>query len=257
MIELEHVSVAFASGSSTDPFQALSDVNLQVEKGRFVSLVGPSGCGKSTVLNMIAGLLRPTEGVVNYDDREVRGFNTKVGYLTQQDTLLPWRRVDRNVGLALELRHVPKDVRRERTAAALAQVGLADFARYYPSQLSGGMKKRAALARTLVYEPETLLMDEPYGAIDAILRVSLHEMLLALWERQNLTVVFVTHDLEEALLLSDEVVVFGTRPGRILHIEQVPFGRPRDIRTLRSDPDFRDILAKLWSYLGMSAESES
>jgi NitT/TauT family transport system ATP-binding protein len=239
----------FTNTDGGQDFQALRDINLRIEKGSFVCLVGPSGCGKSTVLNLIAGLLQPTEGAVLCGDREVKGINTSVGYLTQHETLLPWRHVDTNVGLALEIRHLPQQERREQVAKALESVGLSGYERFYPSQLSGGMRKRAALARTLIYEPETLLMDEPYGAIDAIRRSSLHDMLLKLWADQKLTVVFVTHDLEEALLLADQVVVFGAHPGRIVHVQKVPFARPRNLQALRAEPQFTEMWESLWAYL--------
>jgi NitT/TauT family transport system ATP-binding protein len=251
MIELEHVAMRF-TGADRNSYEALHDVNLTIERGKFVCLVGPSGCGKSTVLNMIAGLIAPTEGEVRYAGQQQRGVNVNAGYITQKDNLLPWRKLERNVSIALEYQRVPRVERRQRVEAVIERVGLAGFEKYYPSQLSGGMRKRATLARTLVYEPETLLLDEPFGAVDAIQRLDLHAMLLDLWARANLTVIFVTHDLEEALLLADEVVVFGTRPGRIVHREPVPFQRPRDILALRGDPEFGELLSSLWHRLEAS-----
>lgn len=257
MIELAHVSKRFGAGKDRSSHQALHDVNLAIDKGRFVCLVGPSGCGKSTVLNMIAGLVKPSDGEIRYGGTPQQGINTHAGYITQKDTLLPWRRLDKNVGIALEYQRVPRHERQTRVSSVIERVGLAGFEKYYPAQLSGGMRRRATLARTLVYEPETLLLDEPFGAVDAIQRVALHSMLLDLWERAELTVVFVTHDLEEALLLADEVVVFGTNPGRILHREYVPFARPRDILALRGDPQFGAILSSLWHLLGSSATTST
>ena len=176
-IDVQGVSVEFQSGEG-EPFVALRDVNLKIRSGSFVCFVGPSGCGKTTLLNVIAGLLPVSEGRVLYMGEEVRGVNSRTGYLTQRDLLLPWRTLEKNVGLALEIQHLPREERARRVAAMIERVGLTGFQKSYPSQLSGGMRKRATLARTLIYGPETLLMDEPFAAVDAILRVSLHEMLL-------------------------------------------------------------------------------
>jgi NitT/TauT family transport system ATP-binding protein len=248
IIDVQDVSVRFAVGHG-DSFTALQSVNLKIRAGSFVCLVGPSGCGKSTLLNVIAGLQPVSEGRVTYRGKEIRGVNWRTGYLTQRDLLLPWRTLENNVGLALEIQHVPRDERERRVGAMIEGVGLSGFEKSFPAQLSGGMRKRATLARTLIYRPETLLMDEPFAAVDAILRVSLHEMLMELWEREKSTVVFVTHDLEEALLLSDQVVLFSSRPGRIVHVEDVPFARPRNLIASRSEPEFGRMWFKLWSYL--------
>jgi NitT/TauT family transport system ATP-binding protein len=248
-IDVQGVSVEFpvADGGT---FVALQGVDLKIQAGSFVCFVGPSGCGKTTLLNAIAGLVPVSEGRVIYHGEEVRGVNSRTGYLTQRDLLLPWRTLEHNVGLALEIQHVAPDERARRVSEMIKRVGLSGFEKSYPSQLSGGMRKRATLARTLIYGPETLLMDEPFAAVDAILRVSLHEMLLQLWERERMTVVFVTHDLEEAILLADQIVVFGSKPGRVVHVEDVPFPRPRNLLTSRSEPEFGRLWLKLWSYLG-------
>ncbi len=248
-IDVQNVSVEFPTNQG-EAFVALQDVDLQIQKGSFVSFVGPSGCGKTTLLNAIAGLLPVSEGRIQYMGEELRGVNSRTGYLTQRDLLLPWRTLERNVGLALEIQHVSQDERTCRVTEMINRVGLSGFEKSYPSQMSGGMRKRATLARTLIYGPETLLMDEPFAAVDAILRVSLHEMLLQLWEREKITIVFVTHDLEEAILLADQIVIFSSKPGRIVHVEDVPFPRPRNIMTSRSEPAFGQVWLKLWSYLG-------
>lgn len=245
MIELQQASMWFGSEGPT----VLNEIDLRVDRREFICLLGPSGCGKSTVLNLIAGLLNPRRGRVLYRGEEVRGPNVNVGYITQRDTLLPWRKLKRNVSLALELQHIPRRERERRAAEIIEMVGLAGAEHLYPSQLSGGMRQRAKIARTLVYEPETLLMDEPFGAVDAILRVSLHDMLLDLWAAKELTVVFVTHDIEEALLLADEVAVFATNPGRIVAVREVPFARPRNLVALRTDPAFGEQARELWSLL--------
>jgi sulfonate transport system ATP-binding protein len=253
VIDVQGVSVEFPV-SQGETFVALQGVDVKIRAGTFVCFVGPSGCGKTTLLNAIAGLVPVSEGRVLYRGEEVRGVNSRTGYLTQRDLLLPWRTLENNVGLALEIQHVSHAERSRRVAEMIERVELSGFEKSYPSQLSGGMRKRATLARTLIYGPETLLMDEPFAAVDAILRVSLHEMLLQLWEREKMTVVFVTHDLEEAILLADQIVIFGSKPGRILHVEDVPFPRPRDLVISRSEPEFGRVWLKLWSYLRQSQQ---
>lgn len=228
---------------------ALQDVTLRIPEGRFVCLVGPSGCGKSTLLNMIAGLIRPTDGTIWYKGRPLDGVNTDVGYITQDDNLLPWRTLQQNVELALEFRGVPPNERRRRAAEYIARVGLAGFEHHYPHELSGGMRKRAALIRTLVYEPSVVLMDEPFGALDAQTRVLMQDELLRLWEGSGKTVVFVTHDLVEAIALSDEVVLFSRAPGTIKRVYPVPLGRPRDVFRVHAHPQFPDFYRRLWEEL--------
>lgn len=247
--QVEYSSVARTFNGPMGSFVAVKDIDLQVGTGEFVSIIGPSGCGKSTLLNMAAGLLIPSEGAVAYSGERVRGINTDVGYVTQKDSLLPWRTVQRNVALPLELHKVSKAERNRRVAEMLRRVGLEKFANHYPSQLSGGMRQRAMLAQTWVYEPHTLLMDEPFGALDALLRTQLQQDLLEMWERDRKTIMFVTHDLEEAILMADRVVVFGAAPGTILHVEDVKFDRPRDLMELRATPEFVDTWKRLWHML--------
>jgi NitT/TauT family transport system ATP-binding protein len=198
---------------------------------------------------MAAGLLRPSRGSVEYDGRPVSKINTQVGYVTQKDSLLPWRTVERNVALPLELHRTRRKERTERVKAAIDMVGLKGFESRYPSQLSGGMRKRVGLAQTLIYEPSTLLMDEPFGALDAQLRMVMQQDLLRIWEQQRTTILFVTHDLEEAILMGDRVVVFGARPGRIIHIEDIDLPRPRDLVELRADDTFNETWERLWALL--------
>jgi NitT/TauT family transport system ATP-binding protein len=250
IIEIDRLDVVFQAPGGAHHL-AVQDASLRVDAGSFVCLVGPSGCGKSTLLNAIAGRIKPSRGSVLYDGAPVSGLNRRTGYITQEDNLLPWRTVARNVGIALELRGTPKAERTERIDAILEKVGLTGFANHYPSQLSGGMRKRAALARTLVYEPETLLMDEPFGAVDAQLRATLQQELLRIWSRQDTrtTVVFVTHDLEEALLLADAIYVFATNPGRVIHREDIGWPRPRDLVDLRTEPAFGEKWHQLWELL--------
>ncbi|WP_427918982.1 ABC transporter ATP-binding protein [Streptomyces sp. cg40] len=216
---------------------ALRELSLEIEEGRFVTVLGRSGCGKSTMLNMMSGLMPPTSGVVRFRDKPVTGPRTEVGYLTQSDTLMPWRDVRRNVEMPMELKDVEAKERRERAADLIERVGLTGFERHYPRELSGGMRRRASLARMLAGAPEVLLLDEPFGALDAQLRSVLQAELLRLWQGSGQTVVFVTHDIEEALLLGDRVVVLG-RIGRIVLDRAVDLPRPRDADELRVDPHF-------------------
>ncbi len=231
--------------------RALQPIDLTIASEEFVALIGPSGCGKSTILNLIAGLVRPTEGQVRYDRQPVTDANLKVGYITQKDTILPWRNVADNVGVAYELRKrkLPAEERRARVAQMIELVGLSGFERHYPAELSGGMRKRVALARTLIYEPETLLMDEPFGALDAQLKLVMHDELQRLTTLRRMTVVFVTHDLGEAIALADRVVVFGRRPGWIKMIRTIPLPRPRDVFKIRFTQEFGKIHEDLWNEL--------
>ncbi|GAA3617602.1 ABC transporter ATP-binding protein [Nonomuraea rosea] len=216
---------------------ALRDFDLEIEEGSFVTVLGRSGCGKSTMLNLLAGLTTPTWGSVAYRGEAVAGPRTEMGYLTQSDTLMPWRDVRRNVELPMEIGGVPAARRRERAAELIAKVGLDGFEKHYPRELSGGMRRRVSLARMLAGDPETLLMDEPFGALDAQLRGDLQAELLRLWGESGQTVVFVTHDIEEALLLGDRVVVLG-RVGRIELDRRIELPRPRNADELRVDPHF-------------------
>ncbi|HEX6355923.1 ABC transporter ATP-binding protein [Actinophytocola sp.] len=216
---------------------ALRDFSLDIAEGSFVTVLGRSGCGKSTMLNLLAGLAEPTTGTVRYRDHPLTGPHTEIGYLTQSDTLMPWRDVQRNVEMPLEISGIAAKERRARAAELIRRVGLAGFEKHYPRELSGGMRRRASLARMLAGTPSTLLMDEPFGALDAQLRTELQAELLRLWQGSGQTVVFVTHDIEEALLLGDRVVVLG-RIGRIVLDRAIELPRPREIDELRVDPAF-------------------
>ncbi len=254
LIEYRGIARHFTTRAGT--VVACENVNLTVRQGEFLAVVGPSGCGKSTLLNMAAGLLAPSAGQVFYRGAPVPQPNTDVGYLTQRDTLLPWRTVEDNVSIALELRGEGRAARRERAHAWLARMGLAGFEKSYPAQLSGGMRRRACLARTLAYEPTTILMDEPFGALDAQLRLVMHDELLKLWSGTHKTIVFVTHDLAEAITLADRVAVFSPRPGRIRAIETVDLPRPRDVFRIRFDQHFGTLHDRLWSYLEASVRGD-
>ncbi len=247
MIEIQGVSKSFSFKRNT--VQALTPVDLVVPAGAFVSFVGPSGCGKSTLLNMVAGITSPTAGTIRQGGRTVDGINTGVGYMTQQDSLLPWRTTAQNVGLPLAIRGEKPAAIAARVTEMLKRVGLSDFADHFPSQLSGGMRKRAALAQVLSYDPDTILMDEPFGALDAQLKLVLQAQLLQLWESTSKTIVFVTHDLAEAILLSDIVVVFSGRPGRIKAVKTIDIPRPRDPFQGQFTPAFKEIYMELWELL--------
>jgi NitT/TauT family transport system ATP-binding protein len=199
---------------------------------------------------MTAGLMRPSLGTVVYDGTVVSDVNHRVGYMTQKDNLLPWRTVIGNIGLALEIKGVPKQEREDRAREFMQQVGLQGFENHFPSELSGGMRKRVSLARTMIYKPETLLMDEPFGALDAQLRLVLHDLLLGVWEATKTTIVFVTHDLSEAITLADRVVVLSARPGHIKSIQEVSLPRPRDVFKVRFTPEFGEHFQRLWNSMG-------
>jgi len=228
---------------------ALDAVDLSLTGGEFVTIVGPSGCGKSTLLNLIVGLVRPTAGRIVFRGRPVDGITSDIGYVTQRDNLLPWRTLVDNVEVALELRGVARDERRRRALALLERVGLHGFEDHYPHELSGGMRQRANIVRTLIYDPALILMDEPFGPLDAQTRLLLQQQLLTLWSATGKTIVFITHDLVEAIALADRVVVMTARPGRIKHVAAVPIPRPRRVDEIHTSPEFQTTYERLWKEL--------
>lgn len=228
---------------------ALQKVDLDITEGEFVAFVGPSGCGKSTLMNMIAGVIDPSSGVIRHDGKPVSGINRNVGYMTQVDSVLPWRTVYENVALPLRFRRVASADIERRVAEMLARVNLRGFESAFPNELSGGMRKRVALAQVLVYNPSTLLMDEPFGALDAQLKLLMQAELLKLWQESRKTVVFVTHDLAEAVTLAQRVIVFSGRPGSIKAIETIPLDYPRDPFKVRFAPAFEASYSRLWDAL--------
>jgi NitT/TauT family transport system ATP-binding protein len=244
MLRLKQVSKRFVTRDRVTT--AVENLNLEVAPGEFVTLVGPSGCGKSTILNMVSGLMPPTEGEIAVDGRPLRNVTRDVGYVTQQPNLMPWRSLIDNVAFPLEIAGVGSTERYRRARELIQLVGLGGFESSRPSELSGGMRQRANIIRTMIYEPKVILMDEPFGPLDAQTRVVLQDILLNLWERTKVTIVFITHDLHEAIGLGDRVVLLSARPGRIAKIEKVPLSRPRDLFKLHDDPDFRSLFDKLW-----------
>jgi NitT/TauT family transport system ATP-binding protein len=249
-IEINAVTHAFESATRDSPLIAVRDVTIHVDGGQFVSIVGPSGCGKSTLLGLVAGLSQPTFGSVVLDGQPVRKPRRDTGFLFQRDALLPWRTALENVILPLKFRGVERREARERGREWLARVGLADFAGSYPHQLSGGMRKRVALAATLVYEPRILLMDEPFSALDVQTRNLMENDLLHLWEMsKDQTIIFVTHDLEEAIALSDRVIVLSASPGQIVGDYPVTLPRPRDLLEVRFEDEFSQLHEKIWEIL--------
>jgi len=239
-VSVSGLSIAFGAT------RALDRVSLTVNDGEFVSIVGPSGCGKSTMLNVIAGLLAPAEGSTHVAAIDGNGAGSRIGYMFQKDTLLPWATALENVCLPMDV----KGARDWHKARALMQlVDLTGFEAHYPRQLSGGMRKRVQLARLLAQDPEVLLMDEPFGALDAQTRLIIQEEFLKIWERQRKTVLFVTHDLQEAIALSDRVVLISARPGRIKATYTVDLPRPRHIESVLAHPRFMALFQEIWASL--------
>jgi NitT/TauT family transport system ATP-binding protein len=238
VIELEGVTKIFRPRHG-DPVRALEDVSLSVNENEFVSLVGPSGCGKSTLLKLVAGLVPPTTGVVRVRNREVREPYADVGFVFQSAVLLPWRTVLDNVLFSIEMLGLSARAHRERAAGLIELAGLAGFERKYPAELSGGMQQRVAICRALVHEPSLLLMDEPFGALDAMTREEMSLELLRIWDERRKTILFVTHSIPEAILLSDRVVVMTPRPGRLARVLEIELPRPR-----RVDMEFDDRFKK-------------
>ena len=228
---------------------AVRDLTFTVEAGEFVAVVGPTGCGKSTTLSLVSGLEPASSGEVEVDGQPVRGIPAGVGYMFQSDAVLPWRSVVDNVAAGPRYRGMNKGEARQRAMTWVERVGLAKFAKYYPHQLSGGMRKRVALAQTLVNEPRIMLMDEPFSALDVQTRALMQDELLRLWQGTGAAVVFVTHDLEEAIALADRVVVMTSAPATVKAIFDVPLPRPRDVEEIRMTPAFTATYREIWESL--------
>ena len=248
-VELQDLHVAFTLPDGT-ALPAVGGVSLRVDAAEFVVLVGPSGCGKSTILRAIAGLVPAARGRAVVDGAAVSEPPAGVGFMFQKDTLLPWLNVAGNLRVGLDLAGVPKALHGPRIAELLALLQLEGFGAHYPAQLSGGMRQRVSLGRMLAYAPNLMLMDEPFGALDAQTKLAMGRELLRVWEAERRTILFVTHDIEEAVALADRVVVFSPRPARIVAEHRIGLPRPRDIRRLRSDPGFTAICQAIWADLG-------
>ena len=249
LLELKDVTVSFPFPHGRPPLLALDGLTLSVEQGELVALVGPSGCGKTTALNVLAGQVRPTSGQVRLAGEPVEGMLPSVGYISQADTLLPWRTVEDNVALAMELRGVPKAQRRETARALMAKMGLGGFERSYPRELSGGMKKRAAIARVLAIDPAILMMDEPFAPLDALTRQRLQDEILTTWEATGCTILYVTHDLTEAITLADRVLQMSTRPGKVVREYVIDLPRPRRVMDVKFTPHFVELERAIWQDL--------
>jgi sulfonate transport system ATP-binding protein len=254
MIELRHVSKTFRKQDET--VAAVRDIDMKIRQKEIVAVIGPSGCGKSTLLNMIAGLYLPTDGAIVYKGNRVCDVNTEVGYMTQKDNLLPWRTVRDNIAFPLELAGIGKHERIERADQVIRHVGLDGFEHRYPHELSGGMRKRACLARMLLYGAETALLDEPFAALDAQLKLSMHDLLLRLAAEAGQTVVLVTHDLMEAVTLADRVLVCTRRPATIALEQRIDLKRPRDVLNVRFSNEFKQLYDALWERLRVEYQED-
>jgi NitT/TauT family transport system ATP-binding protein len=251
---LENLAVAFGLKGG-GRYTAVEAIGLDVAPGEFVAIVGPTGCGKSTLLNAAAGLIKPFAGKVAIFGAPLPGLNARAGYLFQQDALMPWKTALDNVAVALEPKGVRRDKALERSRAWLARVGLSAFGDRYPHMLSGGQRKRVALAQMLIRDPEILLMDEPFGPLDAQTRQIMGNLLLELWAADRKAVMFVTHDLEEAIALADRVVVMSAGPAaRIIGDFRVALPRPRDIAEVRLEPAFHHIHKEIWASLRVEVQ---
>jgi NitT/TauT family transport system ATP-binding protein len=245
-IRFEDVQVVFA-GADSDVL-AIDRVSFDVPPGKITTVVGPSGCGKTTLLRLASGLTAASGGRVLHNGTTVNALNTDVGYVTQDSNLFPWLTALGNVEFPLAVRGIAVAERRQKALDWLRLVGLEGFEHHYPSQLSGGMQKRVSIVRTLIYEPAIVLLDEPFGALDAQTRMGLHHELLELWREKRTTMLFITHDLVEAITLSDQIVVMTRRPGRIKEIYSVPLPRPRNVFEIYLQPGFDEAYANLWQH---------
>ena len=250
-LEFHDITVTFRSrDAGADRYTAVASASLRVAAGEFVSVVGPTGCGKSTLLNVAAGLLAPSAGEVRVFGEPLAGINRRAGYMFQSDALMPWRSALANVMVGLEYRGLPPADARSQALAWLQRVGLGEFGERYPHELSGGMRKRTALAQTLALDPDIILMDEPFSALDVQTRQLMENEVLALWAAKKKAVLFITHDLDEAIAMSDRVIVLAAGPAtRPIGEFAVDLPRPRDVAEVRTDPRFVALHARIWDVL--------
>jgi NitT/TauT family transport system ATP-binding protein len=254
-LSIEHLSKNYWFEREDREVLAVSDVSLAVEDGEFLAIVGPSGCGKTTLLNIVAGLLPYEEGTVSIDDKQVKGPGVDRAVVFQHSSLLPWRTIAGNVRYGMEMqRRFDEATMRERTDHFVKMVGLSGFERHYPNELSGGMQQRVNLARALAADPKVLLMDEPFAALDAQTREFMQAELLKIWSQDRKTVLFITHQINEAVYLADRVAVMSARPGRLKGVFKIPFGRPRTL-SLKRDPQFLEIEDSIWQLIEEESQS--
>lgn len=249
LLLVEDMDIAFSFVGDGGKVPAVAGMNLAVREHEFVALIGPSGCGKTTTLNAMAGLVTPDRGRVLLAGEGVKGVSGKVGYISQADNLLPWRTVLDNVALGLELRRVPKKQRHAQARELIARMGLEGFEQSYPHELSGGMKKRVSIARVLAIDPAVLFMDEPFGPLDMFTKEKLQDDLLEIWEGSGKTIVYVTHDLTEAIALADRVVLISARPGRVRGEYPIDLPRPRRVMDVKFEPRVVELEKAIWADL--------
>jgi NitT/TauT family transport system ATP-binding protein len=244
-VESRHLNKSFQNRQTRESIEVLTDINVSVSPGEFLTIVGPSGCGKTTLLRIFAGLIPSSGGEVLYDGVAITGPSTRMGFVFQTDNLMPWRTVADNVGLGPELRGENKHSYQPRIESLLELVGLAGFGGYYPHQLSGGMRQRVNLARALAIEPDVLLMDEPFAALDAQTREIMQDELLRIWRATHNTVIFITHQIDEAVFLADRLMIMSARPGRVQEIIPIEIERPRSLE-IKRDPRFVKVADHVW-----------
>jgi NitT/TauT family transport system ATP-binding protein len=254
-LSIEHLSKRYWFEREDREVLAVSDVSLQVADGEFLAIVGPSGCGKTTLLNIVAGLLPYEEGTVSIDDKQVKGPGVDRAVVFQHSSLLPWRTIAGNVRYGMEMqRRFDEATMHERTDHFVKLVGLSGFEKHFPNELSGGMQQRVNLARALAADPKVLLMDEPFAALDAQTREFMQAELLKIWSQARKTVLFITHQINEAVYLADRVAVMSARPGRLKGVFNIPFGRPRTL-SLKRDPQFLEIEDSIWQLIEEESQS--
>jgi NitT/TauT family transport system ATP-binding protein len=253
-LTVRNLDLHYINSDSGQSIQTIDDVSIDIHEGEFVSIVGPSGCGKTSFLNVVAGLIKPSSGSLTIDDKPITGPGQDRTVVFQKPSLFPWRSVIRNIIYGLEIKGIKKAEALSRAEQYVKMAGLEDFRDYLPHQLSGGMQQRANLARALVCDPQILLLDEPFAALDAITREAMQNELLILWEKTKKTVLMVTHQIDEAVLLSDRIIIFTTRPAKIAEEIKVPFVRPRS-PGIRSDAQFDYISKKVWGLIHTTMKS--
>jgi NitT/TauT family transport system ATP-binding protein len=253
LVQIDHATKRFLTGSG-GTHTAISDVTMHVDAGEFVAVVGPTGCGKSTTLSLVSGLEPPSAGTVTVAGEKVAGIPPNIGYMFQTDAMLPWRTVLANVAAGPLWNKVPAATAKARALDWIDRVGLAGFENYYMHQLSGGMRKRVALAQTLVNEPTILLMDEPFSALDVQTRALMQNELLSLWSGTDAAIIFVTHDLEEAITLADRVIVMTASPASVKDVFDIDLPRPRNVEEIRMTPEFIEIYRHVWASLSSEVD---